>query len=213
MSSRPGAGRSTGRALATVVVAGCATVALSSPSTTATDVAATTTASPASLSPPRTGTADSGRSRNACDEWQPHGWADVDGNGCNTRQEVLAESSVPPRRDPGCPIDSGEWADRYTGPRVTSAAALEINHLVALADAHASERRSGLADARVVFANDTVDPDELYAPSGSENQRKADGGPDLSLPPHLAFRSAYMAAYAAIKPRWGLSIARRSGQR
>lgn len=141
------------------------------------------------------------------DEWQPHGWADVDGDGCNTRAEVLiAESSVPPRRGPDCRIGSGECDDRYTGRRITSPAALEIDHLVALADAHASGGWAWPADRKVTFANNTDDADELNATWGPENQRKSDGGPDRWLPPNVAFRCAYVAAYAAIKARWALTV-------
>ncbi|MGH9155208.1 MAG: hypothetical protein ACRD1K_05035 [Acidimicrobiales bacterium] len=71
------------------------------------------------------------------DEWQPHGWADLDGDGCNTRSEVLmAESKVPTSARSRCTVVAGEWVDPYTARSTTSAARLQIDHLVALADAY-----------------------------------------------------------------------------
>ncbi|PZR80249.1 MAG: HNH endonuclease, partial [Candidatus Aeolococcus gillhamiae] len=91
------------------------------------------------LARPRIAAPEAGRSRYVRDEWQPHGWADADGDGCNTREEVLiAESSTPPQRGAGCKTLGGEWDDRYTGRRVTSPTSLQIDHLVALSDASAS---------------------------------------------------------------------------
>ena len=74
---------------------------------------------------------DPDRPRYIRDEWQPRGWADVDGDSCNTREEVLiSESTVPAQLGPGCKVLAGEWQDRYTGRRLTSPADVQIDHLV-----------------------------------------------------------------------------------
>lgn len=140
-------------------------------------------------------------------QWQPHGWADEDANGCNTRAEVLlAEAVAPVTRTGVCRITAGEWEDRYTGRRVSDPAELQIDHLVALSDAHASGGWAWPAERKVAFANDLADADELNAVWGPENERKADDGPDRWLPPNPAFRCAYVAAYSRIKARWDLTV-------
>lgn len=63
------------------------------------------------------------------------GWADADGDGCNTREEVLSESVTPAQVGPGCKILASDWEDRYTAGRLTSPADVQIEHLVALSDA------------------------------------------------------------------------------
>ena len=88
------------------------------------------------LARPRVSAPDPGRPRYVRDEWQPRGWADADGDGCNAREEVLlSESTMPAQVGPGCKILAGEWDDRYTGRRLTSPGNLQIDHLVALSDA------------------------------------------------------------------------------
>jgi hypothetical protein len=98
--------------------------------------ASTTTATAAppgdgTLAPPQVAAPAPGRPRYSRDDWQPHGWADADGDGCNTREEVLvAESVTPAQVGPGCKVLAGEWEDRYTGRRLTSPADVQIDHLV-----------------------------------------------------------------------------------
>lgn len=149
-----------------------------------------------------------GRPRYVRDEWQPHGWADADSDGCNTRQEVLISESRAPvqRREPGCKILTGDWLDPYTGVSTGSPAELQIDHLVALADAHRSGGWAWPAAKKVAFANDLSDAEMLNAVSGRENERKADDGPDRWSPPNSAFKCAYVAAYARIKAKWDLSV-------
>lgn len=149
---------------------------------------------------------DPGRPRYVRDGWQPRGWADVDGDSCNTREEVLiSESIVPVQLGTGCKVLVGEWEDRYTGRRLTSPAEVQIDHLVALSDAHASGGWAWPAERKMAFANDLDDADELNATWGPENERKADYGPDRWLP-IAAFRCDYVAAYVRIKARWGLTV-------
>jgi hypothetical protein len=159
------------------------------------------------LARPRVAERDPGRPRYVRDDWQPHGWADIDGDGCNTRAEVLLEEATGPVARTGrCTITAGEWEDRYTGRRVTVPAELQIDHLVALSDAHASGGWAWSPEQKVSFTNDMSDPDELNAVWGPENQRKADEGPDGWLPPEASFRCAYVAAYMRIKARWDLTV-------
>ena len=73
------------------------------------------------------------------DDW-PH-WSDADGDGCNTRKELLkARSTTPALIEAGsvCTIVAGTWVDPYSGRTLTSPAQVEIDHLVPLANAYRS---------------------------------------------------------------------------
>lgn len=173
-------------------------------------VPVTTAAGPAAALPagsPRVAEPDPGRPRYDRDQWQSHGWADLDGDGCNTRSEVLmAESKIPTSTTGRCTVVAGEWADPYTGRSTRSPADLQIDHLVALGDAHRSGGWAWSAERKIAFANALDDAEHLNAVWGPENERKADDGPDQWLPPDPAYRCAYVAAYARIKARWDLTV-------
>lgn len=165
-------------------------------------------AAPVGLSQPRVATPDPTRPRYVRDEWQPHGWADADRDGCNTRAEVLmVEAKGPTTHKPtNCTVVSGTWVDPYTGRAVTLAAQLQVDHLVALGDAAASGGWAWSLERKRRFADNLEDEWALNAVWGPENERKADRGPDRWLPPNPAFRCTYVRAYAAIKARWGLTV-------
>ena len=131
------------------------------------------------LARPRVAPADKGGRPYERDQWQPGGWADADGDGCNTREEVLIiESRTAIRPGASCKIVAGEWSDPYTGRTTRAPGALQIDHLVALADANRSGGWSWPPERKVAFANDLEDHEALNAVWGAENQRKADDGPD-----------------------------------
>lgn len=162
---------------------------------------------PAGAVVPRVAEPDPSRPRYDRDEWQPRGWADFDGDGCNTRSEVLdAESTAATTTTGRCKVSSGEWLDPYTSRTIRSPDDLQIDHLVALADAHRSGGWAWPPEKKVAFTNALDDPEHLNAVWGPENQRKADDGPDQWLPPNPAYRCAYVAAYARIKVRWDLTV-------
>lgn len=142
------------------------------------------------------------------EEWDGKGWADDDGDGCNTRAEVLEAEATGPvtRKTTNCTVLTGAWTDHYTGLAFTDAAQVQIDHLVALSDASASGGWAWSADRKRAFTNDLDDAWQLNVTSGAENQRKADRGPDQWVPPAESFRCTYVAAYAGIKARWGLTV-------
>lgn len=161
----------------------------------------------AQLARPRVAPLDPHRLRYDREQWQPRGWADEDGDSCNTREEVLiSEARVPVVTGPGCKILAGEWLDPYTGRVLTSAAQAQIDHLVAIGDAHRSGGWAWSPERKVAFANNLADAAALNAVWGAENQRKADFGPDRWLPPVQGFRCEYVASYARIKARWDLTV-------
>ncbi|MFE5678666.1 hypothetical protein ACFQ7B_12065 [Streptomyces erythrochromogenes] len=57
-------------------------------------------------------------------------------DGCTARAEVLvAEAVVYPENGPGCTLTGGVWWSYYDGREVTPAGALDIDHMVPLAEA------------------------------------------------------------------------------
>lgn len=134
-------------------------------------------------------------------------WADVDRNGCRTRDDVLARDLTDPRRRDRCVVVAGTLHDPYTGRlvefRKTEAAAVQIDHVVALSDAWQKGAQQWSADKRLAFAND---PLELLAVSGPVNQAKGDGDAATWLPPYRPFRCSYVARQVQVKARYGLWV-------
>lgn len=139
-------------------------------------------------------------------------WADVDRNGCDTRYDIL-------RRDltrftlkagtHGCLVLKGTLHDPYTGSTITfvrgqsTSNAVQIDHVVALSDAWQKGAQQWSQTRRTAFAND---PLNLLAVDGPTNLHKGDGDAATWLPPHKAFRCAYVARQIAVKHRYGLSV-------
>lgn len=133
-------------------------------------------------------------------------WTDADGDCQDTRQEVLiAESLIPVTFDDrGCRVVAGQWYDAYTGEVFTDPSDLDIDHMVPLAEAHRSGGYQWSPELREAFANDLGDPDSLIAVSASANRSKSDRDPANWLPPDASAHCAYVAAWVAVKDRWGL---------
>lgn len=134
-------------------------------------------------------------------------WHDVDANGCDTRDDVLARDMtdvVFSRNDP-CQVSSGVLVDPYTpkeirfqrGPRSSE---VQIDHLVALSDAWQTGAQQWPADKREQFAND---PLNLLAVDGPLNSAKGDGDAATWLPPNKGFRCQYVARQIAVKTKYG----------
>lgn len=142
------------------------------------------------------------------DAYQPHGWIDADGDGCNTRREVLIEESRKPVsiNPDGCKLSSGQWKDRFSTFQTTSDQDLQIDHLVALADAHRSGAWQWSSEKKIAFSNLLENPDELNALSSANNQAKSDKGPDEWMPQGAAAKCDYIRSYVTIKSQWQLSV-------
>jgi hypothetical protein len=135
-------------------------------------------------------------------------WADVDRNGCDTRNDILRRDLTAQRIRPGtggCVVLSGALADPYGGTVVAFARGgaddVEIDHVVALADAWATGAATWTAQRRVAFANDPVN---LLAVSATTNRSKGESDAATWLPPDRRFRCAYAARQVAVKVKYGL---------
>lgn len=135
------------------------------------------------------------------------GWAYDPASGCNTRERVLIEEAVtPPVVDDRCRSTGGRWLSPYDGVVVNDVAGLEIDHLVALADAWRSGAWAWTDERRLAFANDLDLADTLVAVSGRSNRSKGDSSPDQWLPPDHTAWCAYATSWVRVKARWDLSV-------
>lgn len=134
-------------------------------------------------------------------------WIDADRDGCHTRNEVLLEEAVTaPAQDANCVLTSGSWFSPYDDASFTAARALDIDHLVPLAESWDSGASAWTAAERQAYANDLDDPRALIAVSASSNRSKADQDPTTWQPPAQGYRCTYATDWIAIKTRWALTV-------
>jgi hypothetical protein len=134
-------------------------------------------------------------------------WIDADGNGCDTRNEVLiAESLTPVTVGADCWISGGSWVSAYDGLSSADPTAMEIDHVVALKEAWDSGAATWTADRRQAYANDLGDGRSLRAVSASSNGDKSERDPADWLPTVTSFHCTYATEWVAVKARWRLSV-------
>jgi hypothetical protein len=138
-------------------------------------------------------------------------WADVDRNGCDTRNDTLKRdltgitytNSVP------CKVQTGTLADPYTGTTISflrgtaTSSAVQIDHVVALSDAWQKGAQQLTVEQRTAFANDQLN---LQATNGPTNMQKGDGDAATWLPPNKGFRCEYVARQISVKATYSLWV-------
>jgi hypothetical protein len=173
------------------------------PAGTGTDAASALAALPVKGRAPRAGYAR--------DRFGP-AWADIDRDGCDQRNQVLARDMTGETFKPrthGCVVLTGRLADPYTGRQIAfrrgnrTSEAVQIDHVVALSNAWQTGA-AGLDPATLArLAND---PLNLLAVDGPTNQGKGDGDAATWLPPNKAYRCAYVSRQVAVKARYRLWV-------
>lgn len=131
-------------------------------------------------------------------------WSDLDGDGCDTRREVLIRDSRV-QIDPGgaCRVVSGLWYSHYDDEWVQDPSSLDIDHLVPLAEAWDSGAHSWSNRRREAFANDEG---ALVAVTARSNRSKGARDPAEWMPVNTGFACAYAGAWVAVKAKWSLSV-------
>lgn len=106
---------------------------------------------------------------------------------------------------------SGTLAEPYTAATIEfqrgdkTSSLVQIDHVVALADAWRSGAWQWDAQRRQEFANA---PENLLAVDGQANEDKSASSADQWLPPNTAFRCDYVKRQIAVKNAYGLSVTR-----
>ncbi|MFD3682485.1 DUF1524 domain-containing protein [Streptomyces sp. NPDC058613] len=126
-------------------------------------------------------------------------------DGCDTRREVLiAEAVEPPTVGPRCTLTGGSWWSYYDEQTVTSAGALDIDHMVPLAEA--SGASTWTPARREAYANDQQQTSSLVAVTARSNRQKSDQDPFEWLPPASEALCRYASEWTATKLRWQLAV-------
>lgn len=139
-------------------------------------------------------------------------WADVDRNGCDTRNDILRRDLTeivykPSTRE--CVVATGVLVDRYSGETINfirgnvTSMQVQIDHVVALSNAWQTGAFKLSAEKRKALAND---PLNLFAVKGRLNSQKGDGDTATWLPPLKSFRCTYVAQQIAVKAKYSLWV-------
>ncbi|MFM8943321.1 MAG: DUF1524 domain-containing protein [Acidimicrobiaceae bacterium] len=135
-------------------------------------------------------------------------WSDLDGNGCDTREDVLKRDSISkPQVDPyRCYVVAGDWYSKYDGKTLSDRSDVDIDHVVALKEAWGSGAWAWSMSQRQAFANDLTDRRTLIAVSDRVNASKSDKDPSNWMPPLKSYWCTYLSDWISVKARWGLSM-------
>ena len=139
-------------------------------------------------------------------------WADVDRNGCDTRNDMLKRDLTNiaykvKTRD--CVVLTGVLMDRYSGETINfirgnvTSMEVQIDHVVALSNAWQTGAFKLTVVQRTALAND---PMNLFAVKGRLNSQKGDGDAATWLPPLKSFRCTYVAQQIAVKAKYSLWV-------
>ena len=138
-------------------------------------------------------------------------WADVDRNGCDTRNDILKRDLKNLNFKSGthnCLVLAGMLNDPYTGKSIEfirgpHSAKVQIDHVVALSNAWQTGAQQIGDGPRTAFAND---PLNLLAVDGRSNQQKGDGDAATWLPSNKAFRCSYVSRQIQVKHKYHLWV-------
>ena len=139
-------------------------------------------------------------------------WADVDRNGCDTRNDMLKRDLteiVYKVKTRNCVVATGILLDRYSGETINfvrgnvTSMEVQIDHVVALSNAWQTGAFKLTVLQRTALAND---PMNLFAVKGRLNLQKSDGDAATWLPPLKSFRCAYVAQQIAVKAKYSLWV-------
>lgn len=137
------------------------------------------------------------------DEWRH--WHTKSWSGCTTREEVLVRTMVGEARstsgDP-CKATAAWWYSDYDGVWTSNSSDFDIDHIVALSEAHDSGAADWEADQKERFANDLTN---LVAVSASSNRSKGDRDA-AEWRPSRNYWCSFAYAVVEVKANWGLSV-------
>lgn len=133
-------------------------------------------------------------------------WDDVDKNGCDTRNDILARDIAGAKIDSKCLVQTGSFNDPYTGKVIAfdrskgGGGGVDIDHIIPLSLAWKTGASEWDASKRLSFAND---PLNLLASDSSENRKKGDKDASQYLPPNTSFHCEYVARQVTVRAKYG----------
>ena len=140
-------------------------------------------------------------------------WQDWDGDCQNNRHEVLESEHLDDDSNhplvfssDGCFVNSGKWFDPYDNLYYFSSSDVQIDHVVALFEAHKSGAWSFPASRKLKFANNIDFDDLLIAVGGSSNASKGSSDPSDWMPGNSSYYCEYLDKWLNIKSEFRLGI-------
>lgn len=135
-------------------------------------------------------------------------WSDLDGNRCDSRQDVLIRQSIGNAQVDayGCQVVTGDWFSEYDAFTTTNPGDLDIDHVVALGEGWRAGAWQWDDAKREKFANDLTSR-QLIAVSAKSNRAKSDKRPDEWMPPRAEYHCQYLFDWVEVKHLWGLTLA------
>lgn len=137
-------------------------------------------------------------------------WPDVDNNGCDTRNDILARDLTNTTVDNRCRVTTGTLNDPYTGTTINftrgqgTSDKVQIDHIVALNEAWGSGANQWSQEQRIAFAND---PANLIAADGPSNTSKgAKDATQWATPDNPAFTCTYLTRQVILKNHYQLTV-------
>ncbi len=136
-------------------------------------------------------------------------WLDIDHNGCDTRNDVLARDLSDVTMSGSCTVLTGTLGDPYTATAVgftrgqKTSTLVQIDHMVALGNAWQTGAQQLSLVQREKLAND---PLNLAAVGQRVNEQKSDGDAATWLPPSKSYRCTYVARQVSVKAAYGLWV-------
>jgi outer membrane biosynthesis protein TonB len=136
-------------------------------------------------------------------------WLDVDRNGCDTRNDILARDLTAIVKSGQCRVLTGNLVSPFTGTAISflrgtaTSAQVQIDHVVSLSNSWQTGAQQLTEAQRISFANDPIN---LLAVDGSSNASKGAGDTATWLPPNKSFRCAYVARQVSVKATYGLWV-------
>lgn len=137
-------------------------------------------------------------------------WADVDHNGCDTRNDILHRDLTNIEVRPGthdCVVVTGTLRDPYSGTTVqflkAQASRVQIDHVVPLHAAWELGAYQWPYAQRLAFAND---PANLLAVDAHNNEAKGDSLADTWVPPNQGEWCSYAQRTIAVHAAYHLAV-------
>jgi hypothetical protein len=138
------------------------------------------------------------------------GWLDLDGNGCDERNDTLQRELTEVTFREGtnnCIVITGTLEDNFTGKTIyflkAEASKIQIDHMVPLSWAWRNGASNWSDEKLRAFANDAAN---LTAVDGSANGSKGDRGPSEWRPSNVEYRCIYLARFIYVVHEYDLTM-------
>lgn len=136
------------------------------------------------------------------------GWIDVDENGCDTRNDILARDLNDTLKSGPCTITAGTLHDDYSGEILVfdlgEPEAVNVDRVVSLSDAWSNGAQNWDFAKRVAFAND---PLNLLAVGRAASDARREQSASSWLPSNDSFACEFVARQVAVKDKYRLRLA------